>query len=269
MAHPDAGGPEIDASRPHPVRVYNYWLGGKDNYAVDRELGDAMRAELPDLETMAQAHRRFMERAARYLAAEAGIAQFLLLGSGLPTTYNLHHVVQEVEPPAVVVYADSDPLVAAHSRALLVSHPKGAVDFVLGDVADPAALLSDPALTAVLELRAPVAVALASSLMKHSDEAARAILDTLLAPLAPGSHVILTHPTADFDPDGVPRAMQVGLAGGFQNSVRTRAEVEGFFAGLELVEPGVVPIPGWRPDGLGPQRDAPGVHLLGGVGRKT
>jgi hypothetical protein len=268
MAHPDAGGPEIDVSRPHPVRVYNYWLGGKDNYAVDRELGDAMRAELPDLETMAQAHHRFMARAARYLAAEAGITQFLLLGSGLPTTYNLHHVVQEVEPLAVVVYADSDPLVAAHSRALLVSHPKGAVAFVLGDVTDPAALLTDPALTAVLDLHAPVAVALASSLMKHSDEAARTILDTLLAPLAPGSHVVLTHPTADFDPDGVPRAMQVGLAAGFQNSVRTRAQVEGFFAGLELLEPGVVPIPGWRPDGLGPQRDAPGVHLLGGVGRK-
>jgi hypothetical protein len=268
MVHPDGGGSEVDASRPHAVRVYNYWLGGKDNYAVDRELGDAMRAELPDLATTAQAHMRFMERAVRHLAADAGIAQFLLLGAGLPTTYNLHQVVQEIDPLATVVYADRDPLVAAHSRALRVGDPKGTVSFVLGDVADPAALLADPELTAVLDLGAPVAVALASSLMKHSDAEARAIMDALLPPLAPGSHVVLTHPTADFDPDAVLRAMRVGLAAGFENSVRTRAQVEALFAGLELVEPGVVPIPDWRSDGLGPQRDAAGVHLLGGVGRK-
>jgi SAM-dependent methyltransferase len=268
MVHPD-GGSEVDFSRPHPVRIYNYWLGGKDNYAVDRELGDAMRAELPDLATTARAHLRFMERAARYLVAEAGMGQFLLLGAGLPTTYNLHQLVQDVDPLAAVVYADRDPLVAAHSRALRVGTAKGPVSFVLGDVTDPAALLDDPGLTAVLDLAAPVAVALASTLMKHSDEEARAILDVLLARLAPGSHLVLTHPTADFDPDGVLRAVRVGLAAGFQNSVRTRAQVEALFAGWEPVEPGVVPIPDWRSDGLGAQRDAPGVHLLGGVGRKA
>jgi SAM-dependent methyltransferase len=267
MAQPDGAVPEIDISRPHPVRVYNYWLGGKDNYAIDRELGDAMIGELPDLAATAHAHRRFMVRTVRHLAGEAGISQFLLLGSGLPTTYNLHQVAQEIDPAASVVYVDSDPMVAAHSRALLVSHPKGSVTFVAGDITDPAALLGDPDLTAALDLRAPVAITLASGLMKHSDQAAREILDALLGLLAPGSYLSLTHPTADFDPAGVARALQVGLAAGFQHSVRTRSEVEHLFAGWELVEPGVVPITAWRSDDLDGRREAPRVHVVGGLGR--
>src|SRR5690349_6843140 len=177
MAQPHGAVPEIDISRPHPVRVHNYWLGGKDNYAVDRELGDAMIAELPGLAMMALEHRRFMERAVRHLVADAGITQFVLLGSGLPTSFNLHQAIQGIEPLASVVYVDSDPVVAAHSRALLVSHPKGAVSFVLGDIADPAALLDDPDLAAAVDLRAPVAVAVSSTLMRHTDEEARAVLD--------------------------------------------------------------------------------------------
>ncbi|MCO1657336.1 SAM-dependent methyltransferase [Pseudonocardia humida] len=258
----------MDASRPHPVRVHNYWLGGKDNYAADRELGDAMIAELPGLAMMAREHRRFMERAVRHLATEVGLSQYVLLGSGLPTSYNLHQVAQEVEPLASVVYVDSDPVVAAHSRALLVSHPKGSVSFVPGDVTEPAALLDDPALTGAVDLRAPVAVALSSTLMRHSDEEARAILDVLIARLAPGSHLVITHPTADFDPAGVERAMQVGNAVGLDRSARSQAQVLELFAGLELLDPGVVPIMQWRPDGSGPRRDARRVHLLGGVGRR-
>jgi O-methyltransferase involved in polyketide biosynthesis len=268
MAHPTAPLPEVDASRPHPVRVHNYWLGGKDNYAVDRELGDKMIAELPDLAMIARAHRRFMERAVRHLVTEEGATQFLLLGSGLPSTYNLHQVAQQVEPMAAVVYVDSDPVVAAHSRALLISHPKGAVAFVLGDVAEPAALLADPELAATLDLDAPVAVALSSTLMRHSDEAARAILDTLLARLAPGSHLVITHPTADFDPAGVQRAMRVGNDA-LGASVRTRSRFAELFAGTQLLDPGVVPIEEWRPDETGPRRDAHRVHLLGGVARTT
>jgi SAM-dependent methyltransferase len=268
MARPSGPLPEVDVTRPHSVRIYNYWLGGKDHYAADRELGDAMIVELPSLATMAKAHRSFLERAVRHLAAEAGATQFLLLGAGLPTTYNLHQVAQEAEPLASVVYADSDPVVAAHSRALLVSHPKGTVAFVPGDTADLPALLADPALGDVLDLAAPVAVALSSSLMKHSDQAARRILDGLLDRLAPGSHLILTHPTADFDQEAVLRAMRVGLASGFAQSVRSREEFAALFAGLELVDPGVVPILAWRPDERGPQRDVHSVHLLGAVGRK-
>ncbi|WP_214403216.1 SAM-dependent methyltransferase [Pseudonocardia lacus] len=258
----------MDASRPHPVRVHNYWLGGKDNYAADREVADAMTAELPDLAMIAREHRRFMERAVRHLVAEVGLAQFVLLGAGLPTSYNLHQVVQEVEPLAGVVYADRDPVVAAHCRALLISHPKGAVGFVQGDVADPDALLDDPTLTATVDLGAPVAVALSSTLMRHTDAEARAILDALIARLAPGSHIVLSHPTADFDPDGVARAMHAGSAAGLGRSTRTLAQVQGLFAGLELLDPGVVPIMQWRPAEAGPRRDAHRVHLLGGVGRK-
>jgi hypothetical protein len=269
MAQPTAPLPEVDASRPHPVRVHNYWLGGKDNYAADRELADKMIAELPDLAMIAQAHRRFMERAVRHLVTEERATQFLLLGSGLPSTYNLHQVAQQVEPLAAVVYVDSDPVVAAHSRALLISHPKGAVAFVPGDVAEPAALLDDPELAAVLDLGSPVAVALSSTLMRHSDAAARAILDTLLARLAPGSHLVITHPTADFDPTGVQRAMQVGNEGRLGASVRTRVEFAELFAGTQLLEPGVVPIEEWRPDEVGPRRDAHRVHLLGGVARTS
>ena len=259
--------PEVDASRPHPVRVYNYWLGGKDHFAADRELGDAMAVELPSLMVIARAHRRFMERAIRYLAGPAGLTQFVLLGSGLPTTYNLHQAAQEVEPAARVVYVDNDPVVAAHSRALLVSDVKGAVSFVMGDLADPAALLADPILTDALDLRMPVAVALSSTLMKHSDESARRILDVLLDRLVAGSHVVLTHPTADFDADAVTRAMGVGQAAGFHQSARSQSEVEALFAGMCLVEPGVVPILSWRPGPLDALRDPRSVHLLGGVGR--
>jgi O-methyltransferase involved in polyketide biosynthesis len=260
--------PEVDASRPHPVRVYNYWLGGKDHYGVDRELGDAMAVELPGLTAMARAHHRFMERAVRHVVGEAGLAQLVLLGAGLPTTYNLHQAAQEIDPSARVVYVDPDPVVAAHSRALLISDPKGSVTFVPGDVADPAALLEDPELTAALDLRTPVAVALSSTLMRHSDQAARGILDALLERLAPGSHLILTHPTADFDPDAVSRALHVGRAAGFQQSTRSHAQVSAFFAGLDVVDPGVVPILEWRPEELGVQRDARKVHVLGGVARK-
>ncbi len=267
MTGPAAPLPEVDASRPHPVRVYNYWLGGKDNYAADRELGDAMMAELPGLAMMARAHRSFLERTVRFLA-ERGLTQFLLFGSGLPTTYNLHQVIQAVDPQARVVYVDEDPVVAAHSRALLISHPKGSVAFVQGEVTDLAAVLDDPALTEVLDRDAPIAVSLAALLMKHSDRAARRILDTLLGLLAPGSHLTLTHPTADFDPDGTSRALRVALAADFEHSVRSRAEFSTFFTGLELVEPGVVPILAWQPDELGPRREVHTVHLLGGVGRK-
>ena len=260
--------PEVNASRPHPVRVYNYWLGGKDHFAADRELGDAMAAELPGLTTIARAHRRFMERTIRYLAGPAGMTQFLLLGSGLPTTYNLHEAAQEIQPDARVVYVDSDPVVAAHSRALLVGQEKGPVEFVLGDLDDAAGLLADPELTAVLDLAQPVAVALSSTLMKYSDQDARRIVDTVRDGLVPGSHLTITHPTADFDPDGVARAVGVGKAGGFGQSVRSQAEVEALFAGLELAEPGVVPILAWRPDSFADQRSPHTVHLLGGVGRK-
>jgi O-methyltransferase involved in polyketide biosynthesis len=267
MVQPADALPQVDASRPHPVRVYNYWLGGKDNYAVDRELGDAMIAELPDLAATARAHRRFMVRTVRHLA-EAGIGQYLLLGSGLPSSYNLHQVAQEVDPAAAVVYADPDPMVAAHSRALLISHPKGSVTFVPGSVADPAALLADPALVAALDLDAPLAVTLASSLMRFSDSAAHEVLDVLRDRLAPGSYLSLSHPTADFDPPAVSRALRVGQQAGFQHSVRSTAEVEALFAGWDLVEPGVVAITGWHPDDLDERREAADVHVVGGLGRK-
>jgi hypothetical protein len=260
--------PDVDVGRAHPARVYNYWLGGKDHYAVDREVGDAMARQLPSLPVMARAHRRFLERAVRYLVAEAGIRQFVHVASGMPTTHNLHQIAQELDPTARIVFVDDDPVIAAHSRALLISDPKGAVSFVQGTIGHVRGLLDDPEMVGTLDLDEPVAVGLSSTLMRFTDDEAREILDTLLDAIAVGSYLTVTHPTADFDPQAVRGVMQVDGASQLEQRTRTQAQVAAFLTGLELVEPGVVPILAWRPDIDGPQRDPRSVHILGGMARK-
>ncbi len=260
---------EIDTSRAHPARVYDYLIGGKDNFAADRRAADAMMTQVPDLPTMMRANRQFLHRAVRHLVADLGLRQFLDIGSGIPTACNVHQVAQDVDQDARVVYVDNDPVVAAHSRALLTSARPGSTAFIHADAADPAAILADPVLTDTLDLTEPVALMLVSVVMYFDDPTARTLIDSVLDVLPPGSCLALSHPTADFAPDVVGRAVEAARHGGLTYLPRTQEQVTALFAGLDLVEPGVVPMLAWRPDEVrGPRRDDRSVYYWAGVGRK-
>lgn len=259
--------PEINTSEPHSARVYDYWLGGKDNYASDRALGDAMVAAIPTLPLMARANRSFMERVTAYLAEEAGISQFLDIGTGIPTSPNLHNVAQAVNPKARVVYVDNDQTVLAHARALLTSDPEGATAYIDADLTDPRSILDHPSLTSTLDLGKPVALTLVAVLMYFRDEdGLHEMVSTLVDALPSGSYLAITHPTADFDPEPVAKAIAAATGAGITLVARTEAEVRELFTGVELIEPGVVPVPAWRP--AHPVGDPHSVYYYAGVGRK-
>ena len=260
----ERGSDEIDTTVAHPARVYDHLIGGKDNYAADRELAASMTAQMPDLPVMLRANRDFLVRAVAHLARDRGVRQFLDVGSGIPTSPTVHEVAQEVDPRSRVVYVDNDPIVLAHSRALLISSPEGRTAFVAGDAHDPEAILADPAVFGTLDRTRPIALLLVSVLMYFDDAAAHHLVATLLGALPPGSHLVISHPTSDFDPETSKRAADAGLAGGIVYHNRSGAEVERFFAGLELVEPGVVPLLGWRPPIEHP--DPPRVLYWAGMG---
>ena len=237
----------IDDTVAHPARVYDYMLGGKDNYAPDRALAEAMTARLPSLPEMLRANRDFLGRAVRHLVAERGIRQFLDIGSGLPAASNMHQVAQAIDPAARVVYVDNDPMVLAHARALMTSTPEGCTEFVSADARDPRSILADPAVVGTLDRDRPVALMIVSMLMLVDDEEATGLVRTLLDALPAGSHLTISHPTVDFDPTGGAEAARAGSSGGIAYRNRTLAEVERFFDGLDPVEPGIVPMLEWRP----------------------
>jgi S-adenosyl methyltransferase len=194
-AAPAGPGPKLDTTVSHSARIWNYWLGGKDNYAVDREAGDKVAAMLPSIVTQARADRAFLGRAVRYLVGEAGIRQFLDIGTGLPTADNTHEVAQRVAPESRIVYADNDPLVLAHARALLTSTPEGACDYVEGDLRDPDKILAEAART--LDFAQPAGLMLLGILHHISDTGeAYSIVRRLVAGLAPGSFVVINHSTS-------------------------------------------------------------------------
>lgn len=238
---------EIDTTVAHPARVYDHLIGGKDNYAADRQLAASMTAQMPDLPVMLRANRDFLVRAVTHLARDRGVRQFLDVGSGIPTSPTVHEMAQACVPSARVVYVDNDPIVRAHSRALLVSSPEGRTAFVAGDAREPGAILADPAVFRTLDRDRPIALLLVSVLMYFDDDVAHHLVTTLLGALPPGSHLVISHPTSDFDPETSRRAADAGLRGGITYHNRSRADVERFFAGLEMVEPGVVPMLDWRP----------------------
>jgi hypothetical protein len=250
---------------PHSARIWNYWLGGKDNYAVDREAGDAYLRVYPGIADVARSSRSFLVRAVRYLAAEAGVRQFLDVGSGLPTAENTHEVAQRVAPDARVVYVDNDPLVLAYSRGLLSSTAEGVTSYVDAGLRDPAAVLAAAAET--LDLDRPVALMLMGVLGHVTDDGeVRSILATLLGGLPSGSYLALYDGT---DTDEAFTKAQQGYDEGGAEPYRLRSpeQVAGFFDGLELVEPGVVTLPEWRPDAGGaggPEK----VDAYCGVARK-
>ncbi|GGT06654.1 SAM-dependent methyltransferase [Streptomyces chromofuscus] len=266
MTGSEAHSPRIDTSRPHPARVYDWWLGGKDNYPVDEELARRILAVDGTVLRGARANRRFMHRAVRTVA-EAGIRQFLDIGTGIPTEPNLHQVAQDVAPEARVVYADNDPIVLRHAQALLHSSPQGATTYVHADVRDLDTLLRRAGET--LDFGRPVALSLVA-LTHYLDDEAYGLVKTYVDALAPGSHLILSQVTPDLTPEAVEKAAEHFRRTGTPFFPRTLAEFSRFFDGLELLGPGVIPVHGWRPEPQDVAAQAEGVvPVYAGVARKA
>ncbi|BCJ47366.1 hypothetical protein GCM10010168_17240 [Actinoplanes ianthinogenes] len=260
----------IDASVPHPARRYNYWLGGKDNFQADRESADEIEAKFPGMRAGVRANRDVLRRITGFLAADAGIRQFLDIGTGLPTADNTHEVAQRIAPNSRVLYVDNDPLVMTHARALLTSTPEGTTDYIQADLREPEKILDSPELRSTLDLGQPVALMLIAILhFLPERERARAIVRQLVDALPSGSYLAATHFTTDFMPaDELVVYRQMLDAGRTDIWPSTRAEFTGLFEGLELVEPGVVLATEWRPDGSGPEVDPSRISMWAGVGRK-
>ncbi len=246
MAEAD-GGPDdegiagLDTSVAHPARVYDYWLGGKDNFAADREAAERVLAAAPGLRYRVRANRAFLGRATRYLAAEAGLRQFLDIGTGIPAAGNTHEVAQRVAPDARVVYVDNDPIVLLHAEALLRSTPEGATDYLQADLRDPGTIVDRAA--ALLDFGQPVAV------------------------MPPGSYLTISHPAIDIHQSQANAQRVYNERVATPQTLRTREQVARFFTGLELVDPGLVQVHQWRPD---PGDSAPEgtVSAHGAVARK-
>jgi hypothetical protein len=260
--------PKLDTTVPHSARIWNYWLGGKDNFTVDRQMGDQIGSFYPGIFTLARSDRAFLGRAVRYLAGEAGIRQFLDIGTGLPTADNTHEVAQQVAPESRVVYVDNDPLVLAHARALLVSTPEGACHYIDADLHDPKAILDSAEGT--LDFSQPVALMLIGVLQfVQDDDEAYGIVRRLLDAVTPGSYLAIVHPTHEIDTEAyVPTVEHWNAHGTPKLMLRSREQIARFFDGLELLEPGVVSLTRWRPDDTssGEPDEVPGYC---GVARKA
>jgi hypothetical protein len=260
--------PGIDTSVPHSARMYDWWIGGKDNFAADRAMGSAFAEAIPSIRTMALANRDFMHRVVRYLAGEAGIDQFLDIGTGIPTRPNVHEIAQEMAPQARVVYVDNDPIVLVHARALMVSGDRGRTAYIDADLRTPEKILSDPTLAETLDLDRPVGLLLVAILMLLADQDDPwGRVATLLDALPSGSYVAISHPGQDFNPEAMAAVVAAATGGGMTLVPRVRADVARFFAGWELVEPGCVPVLAWRPTGEQPA-DPGAAYYWAGVARK-
>jgi hypothetical protein len=239
---------DLQLDRPHSARMYDYYLGGRTNFTADREAVGQVMAAFPAALVAARANREFMHRSTRYLA-QAGLRQFLDIGTGIPTRPNLHEVAQHVAPGARVVYVDNDPIVLAHAQALLQSHPEGSTDYVQADLTDPDTILAAPALCRALDLHRPVALSLNAVLHFITDaHGAHRIVEYLKDALAPGSALTISHGTADFAPTAANKVSDVYQSVGTSAQLRTLAEVERFFKGWDLVEPGITMTHRWHPE---------------------
>ena len=256
---------DAGSRRPNAGRIYNFLLGGKDNYADDRQAVGQLLAVVPDARAAAWANRRFVGRAVRFLAQDAGIGQFIDIGAGLPAPGSLHQVARELDPRARVAYVDNDPVVVSHARALLCTAP--GVCAVEGDLRDPAGILGHPDLRAVIDLGAPAAIVLGAVLHHIPDEdSPHKLAGMLTAAMAPGSYLVISHATSeDIGADAAGQVRELYAQASAPVVFRSRAEVAGFFEGLELVPPGIGDVAAWHA-GL---PAAPGrVIVVGGVGRK-
>ncbi len=260
---------KIDTGVAHIARVYNYWLGGADNYAADRKGAEEVIAAFPGIRVSVRAQRAFLGRAVHYLAAEAGIRQFLDIGTGLPSANNTHEVAQRAAPESRVVYVDNDPIVLAHARALLSGTPEGATAYVDADLRNTGEILK--AAAGVLDLTAPIAVMLVGILHCIPDrDDPYGLVAQLLAAAAPGSYLVITHPAKDINTGQVTDATaRLNRLMAEEVTMRTYGEVSAFFDGLEMVEPGVVQLHRWR---IGTGEQVPGASAelanYGGMGRK-
>jgi len=250
--------------------MYDYYLGGKNHFAADREVAEKLLASVPSGRTGARENRAFLSRAVRYLTAEAGVRQFLDIGTGLPAANNVHEVAQAAAPSARVVYVDNDPLVLAHARALLASSPEGRTAYIQADLRDPTVILNDPVTRDVLDFGQPIALMLVAVLHFMPDEfKPAAAIATLLDALPSGSYLVASHLTAEHDPAGSAAGMRTYQAAGVPIQLRDSAEFAALaFTGLELVPPGVVLVSEWRPTGMGPRPTAAEVNCYGGVAHK-
>jgi SAM-dependent methyltransferase len=237
----------FDTSVAHQARIADYLLGGQDNFAADRKAAEAMIGAYPAMVELMRANRAFMRRAVQFLAGEAGIRQFLDIGTGIPTAGNTHEVAQEVAPDSRVVYVDYDPVVLAHARALLTSTPEGATDYVDADLRDVTKVLANAAKT--LDFGSPVALTVTMTLHAIPDEDnPHAIVAQFVNALAPGSYLSISHPASDIEPEKVADLQdRLNRLSYQQYTSRTHAQVLRFFDGLELVEPGLVQVQQWRP----------------------
>ncbi|MCF3964179.1 SAM-dependent methyltransferase [Streptomyces fuscigenes] len=231
---------QVDTSKPHPARVYDWLLGGKDNYEVDRKVGAGLP---PDGRDTARQNRAFMIRAASWLAA-SGVDQFLDIGTGIPTEPNLHQVVQKIIPSARIVYTDNDPIVLRHAEALLISTPEGTTDYIEADVREPAFIVEHA--RRILDFERPVALSLIALMHFVPDEEAYGIVRTLVDALPAGSYLALSNASSDLRPERAARITAQYAEAGIRLAFRTRAGVERFFDGLDLVEPGLVTAPLWH-----------------------
>lgn len=256
---------QIDTTVAHPARVYNYWLGGEVNFDADREAAERVLAATPGLRFRVRASRAFLARAVRYLAGEAGIRQFLDLGTGIPAANNTHEVAQAVAPDARIAYADNDPIVLTHARALLASGPQGATQYIDGDLRDPQAILRS---ATILDFTKPTALMLIGVMHLIQDsENPYQIVAELMDALPAGSYLALQHPAIDIQPGQAEAQRRYNERVATPQTLRSREQVARFFDGLELVPPGLVQVHAWRPD---PEDSAPpdAVSAHGGVARK-
>ncbi len=265
---PDPPAVDLHPEVPHSARMYDYYLGGKDNFPIDRAAAEGVIQRHPTLRATIRQNRAFMARATTFLAARAGVRQFLDVGTGLPTSPNLHEIAQQVAPASRVVYIDNDPVVLTHARALLTSCPEGHTAYIDADLRNPETILAAPEMAA-LDLGRPVALCLFAVLHFVPDEAGPySIVARLLEALPSGSYLALSHATADLDPDAEAGAIEYRNRGiAFQ--MRTHAQVAGFFTGLDLIDPGLTGIDRWRPDtDTAPGPLGPPASGYGAVARK-
>ncbi|WP_151476384.1 SAM-dependent methyltransferase [Streptomyces albicerus] len=253
----------INHNVPHSARIWNYWLGGKDCYEIDRQVGDQIVEANPEILDIARAQRAFLVRTVEFLAREAGIRQFLDVGTGLPTADNTHEVAQRIAPETRIVYVDNDPIVLAHAEALLVSTPDGATDYIDADVRDPETILRSAAKT--LDFTRPIALVMLGITAHMTDDSAYEIVGRLVNALPSGSYLVLCDDTEVINPEAMREMIrQWNEAGDNPRINRSPEQLARFFDGLELLDPGLVSVSRWRPT----TADLPEVDDFGGVGRK-
>jgi SAM-dependent methyltransferase len=262
--------PKIDTSRAHAARIYDFYLGGKDHFAADRETAEKAMRSWPAVRTAVRENRAFLGRAVRHLVSQAGIRQFLDIGTGLPSANNVHEVAQAAEPQCRVVYVDNDPIVLAHARALLASSPEGRTTYIQADLRDPEKILKHRLTRETLDLTRPVALMLVAILhfLPDSEDPAR-IVAALLDGLPPGSFLVASHVSPEHDPVGVGGLESTYRASGIPAQARTVDDFAALaFRGLDMVEPGLVLVSEWRPDRDGPRPLPAEVNWYGGIARK-